>query len=388
MSLSAIEDRMENASRSSSASLDAIYHLRPFSPEGSGSSIPLWGCRSQYSSPERWMNCADPIAMKIIAPRDAEDAKRTVKEARWIQYLSDKYLDTKVSPNFVKSFGWYTSDSRTIKKLLKDKLIDPMFVSKEKVARILETTTDNLVVLLTEKAWIPLGERLVDALNDSSMEGDDAPMDTMLFVKSSIFQVIVTLALVQLDIPTFRHNDAHPENLLLSREILATPMTIGYAKTIYAIPPGTHIIKFWDFEFATEATGTISGPDASDNEKVIYCPVYDHTFLLNCIDDTFAQHREQIQERLDEADEDEQPMFRDMLERFNKMVVELDGFLDRALPGIRGSEGAAKVRLEGLRIDAEVQRTWKQMGIKTPAELLLDPYFDSLVVRRNLQTTK
>jgi hypothetical protein len=110
--------------------------------------------------------------------------------------------------------------------------------------------------------------------------------------------------------------------------------------------------------------------------------------LLNCIDDAFVQHREQIQERLDESDEDEQPMFRDMLERFNKMVVEFDEFLDRALPGIRGSVGAAKVRLEGLRIDAEMQRMWQQMGIKTPAQLLSDPYFDSLVVRRNVQATK
>lgn len=385
MSLSAIEDRMENAlQRCSSASLDAIYHLRPFTPEGSGSSIPLWGCRTEYASADKWMNCADPIAMKIIAPRDEEDAKRTVKEARWIQYLSDQYLDTNFSPNFVKSFGWYTCDSHTIKKLLKARLIDPMFISKEKVARVLETTTDNIVVLLTEKAWISLGERLVDALNDSSLEGDDAPMDAMLFVKSCIFQVIATLALVQLDMPSFRHNDLHTDNLLLSRELLTAPVKVAFGRTIYAIPTGTHIVKFWDFEFATESTGTISGPNAPDNDAVVYCPVYDHTFLLNCIDDEFAQHRERISERLEDADEDEQDLYRDMLSRFDLMFTDLSQFMDRALPGIRGSVDAAKIRLEGLRVDADVQLKWKEMGIKTPAELLEDPYFASLVVRRNV----
>lgn len=74
--------------------------------------------------------------------------------------------------------------------------------------------------------------------------------------KILLFQIISVLAVIQLRYPSFRHNDAKPNNWLIQyihgedKEMSATYAKYDIDGTIFYLPGIGYHIKLWDFDFA------------------------------------------------------------------------------------------------------------------------------------------
>lgn len=76
---------------------------------------------------------------------------------------------------------------------------------------------------------------------------DMSPLDWKIF----LFQIISTLAVIQLEYPAFKHNDLKANNILL-HEIKKTSKFVSYDinRKKYLVNNNGFIIKIWDFDFA------------------------------------------------------------------------------------------------------------------------------------------
>ena len=71
-------------------------------------------------------------------------------------------------------------------------------------------------------------------------------------VKILLFQTIYTLAVIQREYPSWRHNDFHPGNLLIQKVEMAN-MRYQFIGNNFMLPETDMSIKFWDYDIADAA---------------------------------------------------------------------------------------------------------------------------------------
>jgi hypothetical protein len=79
--------------------------------------------------------------------------------------------------------------------------------------------------------------------------------------KVFFFQILYTLAIIQIKYPSFRHNDLKPNNILVDKHNSSKIPTYFLNKKKYRLPNIGYHLKIWDFDFACI-------PGVVDNQKV------------------------------------------------------------------------------------------------------------------------
>ena len=119
-----------------------------------------------------------------------------------------------------------------------------------------------------------------------------------LYIKLVLFQIIYTLAVIQNEYPSWRHNDFLCQNILLQKHKMVVGNKINYQfkGNNFLVPAGDASVRFWDFDF--------SDCDEVKNDKVrsklfdedelgvseLHCPQYDLvTLFRNLFDRKYLQ---------------------------------------------------------------------------------------------------
>ena len=211
--------------------------------------------------------CGDPnkptydYAVKVSAfPKKSKyggiyDIRRPENaEINMIKILS-KLIINKQTPHIVLPIGTFDTKIDNFVNLIDDKVVENdnkkyiEFVKKYKKGEYY----DNVSVLISE--WANRGDFL-DYIRKYYKEF--SPIHWKVF----FFQIISSLAVIQSQYPSFRHNDLKGNNILIHR-INKENSYFNYrvVRTNYKIPNIGYQLKLWDFDFACI-------PGVVDNQKV------------------------------------------------------------------------------------------------------------------------
>lgn len=139
---------------------------------------------------------------------------------------------------------------------------------------------DTVSILISE--WANRGD-LLDFIRKNYKEF------TTLHWKVIFFQFISVLAVIQSKFPTFRHNDAKANNLLIHKiDQRGTIFSYVVCKKKYFVPNIGYLIKLWDFDFAC-IPGIIENSKVSAtwtndiNVKPVQNRYYDMHYFFNTL---------------------------------------------------------------------------------------------------------
>ena len=211
--------------------------------------------------------CGDPnkptydYAVKVSAfPRKSKyggiyDIRRPENaEINMIKILS-KLIINKQTPHIVLPIGTFDTKIDNFVNLIDDKVVENdnkkyiEFVKKYKKGEYYE----NVSILISE--WANRGDFL-DYIRKYYKEF--SPIHWKVF----FFQIISSLAVIQSQYPSFRHNDLKGNNILIHRKNKKNSyFNYRVVRTNYKIPNIGYQLKLWDFDFACI-------PGVVDNQKV------------------------------------------------------------------------------------------------------------------------
>jgi hypothetical protein len=345
-------------SKWSCSSWDGVKMLDRF-PSDSLDAIPLYGCSSKLKKDG---TCDEEIAVKLAPDAD---------EAKWLKLLSEKFGDVNPRPS-IHLLNWMTCDSTNVKAMVQKLGVD---VTVFNVTHFFKQAKD-VQIMVTEKAKTSLYGLLMERAKAKELD--------ILTIRTCIAQVIGIFARIQNEIPTFRHNDAHWGNILVSKESLPTPvpvqLSVGELSVELLIPEKQPLLKLWDFGDAVGPgvdldTGKISGVSIASciqnsydaKPKIrksqfysralprtdLYCPMFDVIYFLSRWDlffESLGVKKEEI-----------------------AGIKQLDDFLKRNVPTNLITD------LGALELGNQAASVWHlKHSLKTPLMMLTDPFFDPL----------
>lgn len=193
------------------------------------------------------------FAVKVCAyPKDDYGGMNNISrpenaELRMLKLLS-YFVIKKSTPHFVLPIGTFnTSITNFIKVSNKINLDDDKNEMYRKfVERYRDNEFEDLVSVLISE-WCNGGD-LLDYIrkNYTTMRKREW---TVIF-----FQILFTLAIIQQEYPSFRHNDMKANNILVQLDNIETDSNKAYRYNlgnVYFIVPNINLqIKIWDFDFA------------------------------------------------------------------------------------------------------------------------------------------
>lgn len=152
------------------------------------------------------------------------------------------FVIKKMSPHIILPICTFYTDIKTFLSLQEKGYIDKNNVEYKKfVKRYNEGLFhENVSIIISE--WADEGDLSM------FLKKHYKKLELMHW-KCLFFQIILTLAIIQLKYPSFRHNDFKLNNILISKTSLqARQLNINKKK--YVIPSIGYMIYLWDFDFA------------------------------------------------------------------------------------------------------------------------------------------
>ena len=236
-------------------------YIQAFGDKGISNTIPLKLCvySSGYQS-----NCDNIlIGLKIYNFYDVSDVSdvhqtssnryisnsRLTNEIDIIEKLSNDFVKTKKTPHLIMFIQKYEIDIlNTYVKFDKNKIIKGKKKKQNKINKQIFSIIE----------WADKG-----TLKDNWSEGLKIKDHFTIF----LFQLLYTLSIIRETYPSFRHQDLHSENILVS----STNNKDGYFKyTIqtktYYIPDCGFQIKIWDFDRSTLTNLKYTPPPRQNNQ--------------------------------------------------------------------------------------------------------------------------
>lgn len=193
------------------------------------------------------------FAVKVCAyPKDDYGGMNNLSrpenaELRMLKLLS-YFVVKKSTPHFVLPIGTFNTSITNFIKVSKkiDLNDDKNEMYRKFVERYHEKEFEDFVSVLISE-WCTGGD-LLDYIrkNYTTMRKKDW---IVIF-----FQILFTLAIIQRDYPTFRHNDMKANNILVQLDNIKTNTRSGYLYNLdnvsFVLPNINLQIKIWDFDFA------------------------------------------------------------------------------------------------------------------------------------------
>lgn len=342
----------------SCANWEGVKTLDRF-PSDSLDAIPLHGCSGKLKKDG---TCDEEIAIKLAPDAD---------EAKWLKLLSEKFGDINPRPS-IHLLNWISCDGPNVKSIVQKLGVD---VTVFNIAHFFKKTKE-VQIMVTEKAKTSFFGLMSELAQERKLD--------IQVIRCCIAQVIGIFARIQNDIPTFRHNDAHWGNVLVSNTSMPTPiaiqLSVGELSVELLIPEKQPLLKLWDFGDAVGPgvdldTGNISAISMAAciqnsydaNPKIrksqffskalprsdLYCPMFDIVYFLSKWD----------------------PFFESMNIKKEEIagIKQLDDFLKRHVPADLVTE------LGAIAIENQSAAVWHlKYKLMTPLMMLADPFFDSL----------
>lgn len=305
-------------------------------------------------------SCTNRIAVKMTAVEDPNDPDDSgLREGFWLRSMNETLVVPMISPHimpYLSSFVCTGDIMREAKLCFINQTDKTAFMNN---LNGLKSNTINVII----SAFAAPG-RLLKYLEPLMI----IPSNEKLWVKVlrvCIFQVLWTLVCAQRYYPHFRHNDLHPGNVLvMNNSDINSLYILEQGKSFYVDRNmlGSHYkftsVKFWDFEYACAKdinnTGLRNGLGMVNNGN----QYYDFHFFMNYLTREVGRRK------------------------VGYAQVFFD-FVDRVLPDeLRGPtrEINGITVVSGYRLTEQGQTMARTLGLKTPVEILEDPFFDSFRV--------
>lgn len=235
--------------------------------------------KGTFKADDKILQCAFKIVPfeKDTIYGDPDDEERPENaELKMLKLLSNFVLDIYTPHIILPIRTFHTNIKNFICKKINDKHYKE-FIKKYKDDEL----HNNVSVLISE--WADQGDLLMFLKKNYHKL-------TLKFWKTLFFQIISTLAIIQLKYPSFRHNDLKCNNILISTYDKQDRDYFIYMvdKMMYKIPYIGYYIGIWDFDFAC-IPGIVenSKVNAKWTKKINVNPVrnqyYDMHFFFNTL---------------------------------------------------------------------------------------------------------
>jgi len=213
---------------------------------------------------------------------DMNDVTRPENAELMMIRLLSYFVVKKQTPHIVLPIGTFNTNISHFTKLIEENYVDR---DNKKYKEFVERYEkgdyyDTVSILLSE--WANRGD-LLDFIKKNYKEF------TTLHWKVIFFQILSVLAVIQSKFPSFRHNDAKANNVLIHKIAQrGTIFSYVVCKKKYYVPNIGYLIKLWDFDFAcipgiVENT-KVSAPWTDEiNVKPIQNRYYDMHYFFNTL---------------------------------------------------------------------------------------------------------
>ena len=156
--------------------------------------------------------------------------------------LLSRLVKLRKTPHITLPITTFTSSLTTFANLTescigKDNRVYKKFMRRYKAGKYRKKSS----ILVSE--WANCG----DFLDFIRQNGED--LEPLVW-KTLMFQIISTLAVIQAEYPTFRHNDLKANNILVHKVKKGGEFMYCINGTTFRVPNVGYIIRLWDFDFA------------------------------------------------------------------------------------------------------------------------------------------
>ena len=213
---------------------------------------------------------------------DMNDINRPENAELMMIRLLSYFVVKKQTPHIALPISFFNTSILHFTKLIEENYVDKdnkkykEFVERYKKGEYYDTVS----ILLSE--WANRGD-LLDFIKKNYKEF------TTLHWKVIFFQILSVLAVIQSKFPSFRHNDAKVNNILIHKIAQrGTIFSYSVCRKKYYVPSIGYLIKLWDFDFScipgvVENTKVSASWTDEINVKPVQNRYYDMHYFFNTL---------------------------------------------------------------------------------------------------------